>query len=373
MISIFDLLVLSSIPGVGSGRLRMLISRFETIEDLSSASPKEISGIDGFSKNLALQVTHFLKGSLRDEAQKNAEQQLSRINKIGGKIIPWWDHSYPDLLKKIYDPPAYLYIHGEFAESDAYAIAIVGTRSPTAYGIAMTERFGYEIALKGITVVSGLARGIDTIAHQSALKAGGRTIAVIGSGLDRMYPPENKSLAERIVEQGAVISEFPMGAKPDAVNFPKRNRIVSGLSLGTLVIESAIDGGALITATTALDQNREVFAVPGNINSKRSHGVNHLIKNGRAKLVESFEDIAAELQVKLRPILQAIPGERPKPLPDMTLFEQSIYNLLNEQPRQIDSISEESSLSISDTLVNLLNLEFKGLVKQLPGKMFIRN
>jgi DNA processing protein len=217
-----------------------------------------------------------------------------------------------------------------------------------------------------------LARGIDTLAHTSALKAGGRTIAIIGSGLDRIYPPENRSLAEKIIDQGVMISEYIMGAKPDAANFPKRNRLVSGISLGTVIIETDVNGGAMITATTALDQNREVFALPGNIGGKRSRGGNLLIKSGRAKLVESFDDIVAELQVRLRPILKDSDSMQQKPLPEMNLFEQTIFDVLSDEPCHIDAIAECANVSISDALVNLLNLEFKGMIKQLPGKMFIR-
>ena len=353
--------------------MRVLVSHFGDMNEIIHSSPREIANVEGFSKRLALEVTHFFKAPQFGDAVEEAEQQLKELDKIGGRILTWWDSGFPDLLKKIYDPPAYLFVRGSFFPSDAYAIAIVGTRTPSNYAISMAERFSREIASKGITVISGLARGIDTVAHQAALKAGGRTIAVIGSGLDWIYPPENKSLVEKIVERGVLVSEFAMGAKPDAMNFPKRNRIVSGMSLGTLIVETDINGGAMITATTALDQNREVFAIPGNVGGKRSRGANHLIKSGRAKLVESLDDIIAELQVKLRPILGKDPEEEGRPLPELTLFEQRILELLDDIPRHIDAISETSSLSISDSLVNLLNLEFKGLIKQLPGKMFIRN
>ncbi|MFI5252775.1 MAG: DNA-processing protein DprA [Bacteroidota bacterium] len=373
MIPVFDIIVLSRIPGIGVSRLRQFISHFRDAELIYKVSPKEIVEVEGFSRKLATEVAHFLKSSELDAAKKLAEIQLSKINSVGGRIVTCLDKTYPDLLKKIYDPPPFLFIRGEFSSNDAYSIAIVGTRTASDYGVSMAEKFSHEISSRGITVISGLARGIDTVAHVSALKAGGRTIAVMGSGLDKIYPPENRSLAEKIVDQGVLISECLMGAKPDAVNFPKRNRIVSGMSLGTLIIETDIDGGAMITATTALDQNREVFAIPGNIGGKRCRGANLLIKTGRAKLVESFDDIAAELQVKLRPILTTQPGYERKPLPEMTLFEQTVFNVLSDVPCQIDAIADTTKLSISETLVNLLNLEFKGIIKQLPGKMFIRN
>jgi DNA processing protein len=259
---------------------------------------------------------------------------------------------------------------GHFTSNDKNSIAIVGTRHPSLYGQTTTEIFVRELAELGLTVVSGLARGIDTQAHQTALKSKGRTIAVIGSGLDVPYPPENRKLLEAIAEQGAVVSEFPMGAKPDATNFPRRNRIISGLSLGTVIVESGEDGGAMITASTALDQNREVFAVPGNITEKRSAGANKLIREGRAKLVQRVQDILEELGPQMRHLLKK---ERAiDPPVELTLFERNVLNILGDQPVQIDTISELAETSTADALVNLLSLEFKGLVRQLPGKMFVR-
>ncbi len=221
----------------------------------------------------------------------------------------------------------------------------------------------------GLTVVSGLARGIDTAAHTAALKAGGRTLAVIGSGIDVIYPSENKRLAERISHKGAILSEYEMGAKPDAVNFPRRNRIISGLALGTLIVETTETGGAMITASTALDQNREVFAVPGPITENRSRGTNLLIKEGRAKLVEQVDDIVSELQTKLRPRLRT--EEKKIEIP-LSLFEKRLFDCLGSGPLHIDAIAAQTGLATSDALVNLLSLEFKGIVKQLPGKMFVR-
>ena len=261
---------------------------------------------------------------------------------------------------------------GGLTEGDRFAVAIVGTRNPTPYGATMAEKFAQELARLGIVVVSGLARGIDTIVHAAAVKAGGRTLAVIGSGLDVMYPPENRNLAERIAARGAVISECEMGTKPDAGNFPRRNRIISGLTLGTLVIETDVGGGAMITASTALDQNREVFAVPGNVTTKQSRGCHTLIKNGRATLAESIDDILAELAPKLRPILkESAKGESKLPV-QITLFEKTVYDVLSDNPCHIDIVAESAGISTADALVSLLGLEFKGFVRQLPGKMFVR-
>jgi DNA processing protein len=372
MFSVFDLLVLSQIPQIGQNRLRMLVSHFGEPSEVIRASAKEIAAVEGFNKKLASHITHFFRGSDYEEAKRSAERQLSKLNKVEGQLVTFWEKRYPEALKKIYDPPPFLFVHGEFTEQDQYAIAIVGTRTPSSYGVTMAERFSHDIAKYGITIVSGLARGIDTIAHLTALKDKRRTLAVMGSGLDVIYPSENKSLAERIAQHGALISEYEMGAKPDAVNFPRRNRIISGLSLGALIIESDVGGGAMITASTALDQNREVFALPGNINSKRSHGCNTLIKDGRAKLVETVDDIIAELGPKLRPLLKdAVTTERKQPI-ELTLFEKKLYDILSNDPRHIDTIAEQAACSTADALINLLSLEFKNLVKQLPGKMFIR-
>ncbi len=371
MVSVFDLLVLSQIPNIGSNRLRALVSHFGNSSGVFQASVKDIAAVDSFSKKLAAQVVHFREQVEFEGARRYAEKQLSRLNTIEGRILTFWDKQYPEPLKKIYDPPPFLFVRGEVCEDDKYSIAIVGTRSPSDYGNSMAEKFSQEFTRIGITVVSGLARGVDTVAHSIAIKNGGRTLAVIGSGLDVVYPPENRSLFERIATQGAVMSEYGMGAKPDAVNFPRRNRIISGLSLGTLVIETDINGGAMITANTALDQNREVFALPGTVTSKRSRGCHALIKDGRAKLVESVEDVLDELSSKLRPLFKHTPREEHEPA-NISLFEKTIYDSLGEDPLHIDLIAERSGSTTADALVHLLGLEFKGLVKQLPGKLFVR-
>ena len=372
MFSILDLLVLSQIPGIGSNRLRALVSHFGDPTTVLHASAREIASMEGFSRRLASLTANFMKNSAFDDAKKHAQTQLSKVNNLDAHILTFWDKKYPDALKRIFDPPPFLFVRGEMLDEDRFGIGIVGTRSPSEYGVRMAERFSSELSKLGITIVSGLARGIDTVAHLIALKSGGRTFAVVGSGLDIIYPAENRNLAERLIQHGAMISEYDMGAKPDAANFPRRNRIISGLTLGTLIVETDVNGGAMITASTALDQNREVFAIPGNIGSKRSRGCHALIKDGRAKLVETVDDILEELAAKLRPLLKTSPGEERKPPIDLTMFERKIYDNVRHDPIHIDRIAEESGTSISDVLVNLLSLEFKGLVKQLPGKMFLR-
>jgi DNA processing protein len=233
----------------------------------------------------------------------------------------------------------------------------------------MASMFSEGLAGLGLTVVSGLARGIDTVAHAAALRAGGRSIAVIGSGLDVPYPPENRALADRISGQGAVVSEYPMRTKPDAVNFPRRNRIVSGLALGTIVVETGVDGGAMITAAMALDQNREVFAIPGPVNGRRPSGTHRLIREGKAMLLEQVEEVLAELG-----LAGSAAAVRPTPADAvaLNLFEQKLLDAVGEQPEHIDLLAARAGLSIADTLVHLLSLEFKSLIRQHPGKVFSR-
>lgn len=372
MFNVKDLIILSRIPGIGPNRLRILVSHFENPTEALAGSAREIANIEGFSKKLAVAVSSFKKSSKYSEASKYADHQLSKLNKAGGNIVTFWGKEYPEFLKKIYDPPPYMFVKGGIKNEDKYSIAIVGTRNPSHYGITIAEKFSQELSRLGITIVSGLARGIDTVAHNAVIKIGGRTISVIGSGIDVIYPPENKNLFEKISEIGAVVSEYDMGTQPDAGNFPRRNRIISGISLGTIIIETTIDGGAMITANTALDQNRDVFAVPGLITEKRSTGCNTLIRDGRAKLVTAIDDILEELEYKLRPILKGTAILAPKPEPELSLFEKKIYEILNEEPLHIDLLSEKAGMSTTDALVNLLNLEFKGLVKQIPGKLFLR-
>jgi DNA processing protein len=360
-----DLFLLLSVAGIGPGKLRNLLAKFRSTKNILAADYQSLMNVEGISTNLAKRIRKA--SHERDETEKFTEKELKKLEKLGGKLITIWDQEYPPLLKKIYDPPILFYLLGDFTESDQYSIAIVGTRQPTNYGKVQTEKISMDLAKQGITIISGMARGIDSIAHNAAIKTGGRTIAVVGSGLDVIYPAENRKLFEKIAETGAVVSEFLLGTKPDAQNFPRRNRIISGLSLGVVVIETGIQGGAMQTASLALDQNREVFALPGNVGVKQSDGTNLLIQKGEAKLITSADDVITELEIKLKPVL----GKNiPKQQIDLTLFEEKIINVMNSQPLQIDKIALLANLSTSDCLVHLLSLEFKGLIKQLPGKMF---
>lgn len=279
------------------------------------------------------------------------------------------DKNYPKILKQIHKPPKELYVKGRILGDTEFAIAIVGSRIASMYGLTTAERLGYELASRGLVVVSGLARGIDSASHKGALKAHGKTIAVLGSGLDIIYPPENKKLAEEIVEKnGALISEFPMGAPPAPKNFPQRNRIISGLSLAVVVVEAAKDSGALITADFALEQNREVFAVPGKVDSATSFGTNKLIKEG-AKLVQTADDIMDELGLKLK----ASKGSAAEALkPNISQDEKAVYESLSGEAKYLDDVVEEAKLPLNKTQEILLRLQIRKLVRELPGKHFIR-
>ncbi len=360
-----NLRLLLSVEGIGAGKLRNLLKQFRSLDNILSADLNSLSSVESISANQAKRIIGGKK--LKPDIQHQVEKDLSRLSKLNASIISVWDSCYPSILKKIYDPPLMLYVIGEITEKDNFAIAVVGTRIPTNYGSIQCEKIAGELASQNITIVSGLARGIDSVAHKSALKSGGRTIAVIGSGLDVIYPPENKKLFNEIAINGAIVSEYPLGTKPDAQNFPKRNRIISGLSLGCLVVETALTGGAMQTAAFSLDQNREVFAIPGNLGVRQSEGTNKLIQKGEAKLVSKAEDILVELELKLKPVI----GKNiPKPSIHLNMFEEKIMSTLQNDPLQIDIISTLTALSTSECLVHLLSLEFKGLVKQLPGKVF---
>ena len=356
---------LLEIEGLGPAKILNLISKFHSPKNVFVKGLSSLSKTELISTILSKRI--ISKSKRIKDVREKLERELESLNKHKFRLITYFDKEYPEILKNIYFPPILLYLNGIPEEKDYQSVAIVGTRTPTPYGKGITEKISGELSEQKVTIVSGLARGIDSIAHRTALKYYNRTISVIGSGLDKIYPPENKNLAEQISENGAVISEYPLGTNPDAQNFPRRNRIISGLSLGTLVIETRLNGGAMQTAAYALEQNREVFAVPGNLDVKQSEGTNILIQKGEAKLVKNAEDILIELDLKLKP---EVGRNIPKPSVDLNMFEEKILNVLNHEPMQIDKISEASTLSTSDCLVNLLSLEFKGLVKQLPGKQF---
>jgi len=326
------------------------------------ASAKALSVVPGIDRGTADRVGLA-------PGKEFAKRQMERLQNSGTRLLTFWDTDYPTSLKEIYDPPAFLFVKGRIESVDECAVAIVGTRQPSNYGKLVAEKLSVQLAALGITIVSGLAYGIDTAAHQSTVRSGGRTIAVLGSGVDRIYPSENEKLAHRIIEQGAVVSEFPMGCGPDRANFPRRNRLIGGMSLGVIVVEAGEKSGALITASMALEQNREVFAVPGNIDSKKSVGCNALIKEG-AQVVTDVEDVLNVLSPKLGQIEKT--PDKTMETPGLTEREQVVFSSLSNQAKHIDDLAKELKLSTSQLLSVLLNLELKNIVKQNPGKLFVR-
>jgi DNA processing protein len=358
-------LALFTVPNVGPVRYISLVKHFGSPEKVLSASEKELAELPDIGPVTA--------SSIRNQVfWDKTEEQVKLLEKNQIKIVTFKDENYPENLKSIYDPPPFLFLKGEIRKEDQNAVAIVGCRSASVYGKRITERIGRELAKNGITIVSGLARGIDSIAHLSALKENGRTLAVFGSGLDVIYPPENKKLAEEIVSNGAIISEFFLGTKPEAPNFPRRNRIISGLSLGVVIVEAGTKSGALVTASCALEQNREVFAIPGNLGSKNSEGTNALIKQG-AKLVTTVEDILEELKITTKGKRPDSSAQTEKDISHLSEMERNIFKLISDEPYHIDKIATQASVSLPQALSALLSLELKGLVKQLSGKMFVRS
>lgn len=353
---------LSSIPGVGRITFRKLANHFGSPKHALFASPDELKELTGLSDKV---IAEIRSSSWRDFA----EQEIEKAAETGVAIITADDPAFPENLRNTPDPPLYLYVKGALQPEDKNAVAIVGTRKPTHYGTAVTQRFASELASAGFVVVSGMARGIDTQAHRSALTAKGRTIAALGCGIDVAYPPENKGLMEQISKSGAVVTENPFGTKPEAGYFPARNRIISGLSLGTVIIEAAEDSGSLITAKFSLEQGRKLYAVPGNIGSLTSRGANRLIKQG-ATLVESAEDILKALGSKgsAEPLTHDS-----RPLPALTQEEETVFRCITSEPKHIDRIMNECRAAAGRLSGVLLSLELKGLAKQLPGKYYVRD
>jgi len=361
MESLIQWLGLKSVPGVGNRLFFHLIEHFESPKKVFSAPKVELLKVEGVSDRLVPVIQRY-------KIPKEVKEDLSLAQKNGVKIITFSDSDYPSLLRHIHDPPPVLYVRGK-VHGDSLNIAIVGSRNPTSYGRTVTERLSGDLAQRGFTVVSGMARGIDAAAHIGALATEGKTVAVLGSGMGTIYPAENKSLFYRIAESGAVISEFPFLTPPEAHNFPVRNRIISGLSLGTVIVEATHRSGSLITARLAAEQGREVFAVPGSITSFKSMGTHRLIKQG-AKLVEHVEDILEELNLD-----QPIPSidTKEKPAIPLTPEEKKILNELSPYPIHIDKLVRNLSLSAAQVSSLLLQLELKGLVTQSPGKLFTRS
>lgn len=347
----------SLIPGVGPVRLARLIDHFGDLEVAWRANATQLAraGLD----------TRTVEAVVAYRQTLDVDSQLARAERLGVKLLTLEDPRYPERLRQVYAPPPLIYVWGEVLPQDDLSVSVVGTRRATVYGRQATERIVSGLARAGVTIISGLARGIDSYAHKTTLDSGGRTLAVLGCGVDVVYPSENARLARSIVERGALISEYPLGSPPESGNFPARNRLISGLSRGTLVVEADMTSGALITAKFAVEQNRDVFAVPGSILARASEGTNWLIQTG-AKLTTSPEDILEELnlvavgrQLEMRELLPA----------DET--ESALLRHLSAEPRHVDEVARATGLPIATVTSTLTMMELKGLVRQMGGMNYV--
>ena len=379
-------IALRLVTGVGRQAYKSLLETFGSPYKVFHASYEELISVSGIGSKTAFYIRRFCDWS-------KAENELNQLKQLNINVITCLDNQYPEILKNIYDYPPILYVKG-ILKRDDLNIALVGSRIASTYGKFTTEKLARELALNGMTVVSGMTRGIDSAAHRGALAGRGRTIAVLGCGLDIIYPPENKNLYSEIADNGAVISELALGTPPNAPNFPMRNRIISGLSLGVVVVEANERSGSLITARIALEQGREVFAVPGNVDTIGSRGTNKLIKEG-AKLIENVKDIIEEImpQNERKKCFMLVEGQDEKiknmkksqdrknsscttesayDISNFSNNEKIIFNILTSKPVDIDAIVETSGLNVNETLNCLLNLELYDAILQLPGKLYKR-
>jgi DNA processing protein len=355
-------LAFGRVKGLGGIGFKKLAARFADPTEAFLASAAELAQIEGLHRDV-------VDGLMKFSGWDDIEEELRHIRDAGIEILPFTSPAYPERLRVIPDPPPLLYLKGQLCAEDDRAVAIVGSRSASEYGRRVARDLARGLASFGFTVVSGLARGIDGAAHASALQAGGRTVAVLGSGVERPYPPEHEELYRRISEHGAVLSEFPVGTRPMAFNFPARNRLISGLSLGVVVVEATEKSGSLITAALALEQGREIFAVPGEAGASRSRGAHRLIREG-AKLVETVDDIVEEIAPQLMgragistQVARVLP-------PDAGENTRKILALLQDNSLQVDQLIERSGLPAAQVLEILLDLELQGFVRQSPGKLY---
>jgi DNA processing protein len=361
------LVALNLVEGVGPVRVRQLLEHFGDAPAILKASKQQLLQVRGIGEDTARNISGW-------EKSVDLAGELKRISDFGCHVLTQADENYPALLREIYDPPIVLYVKGALTAKDKNAVAMVGSRMTTHYGIEVARKLAYQLAYVGVTVVSGGARGIDTAAHQGALTGKGRTVAVLGTGINIVFPPENNELFERIAANGAVITQFPFNRTADKQSFPIRNRIVAGMTLGTVVVEANLTSGALITANMAVEAGRQIFAVPGRIDSPRSKGCHELIKKG-AKLCEGAEDILSEFEYLFpasnRP---AAPNETGVlPALELSQNEQKAFDALTNEESTIDEVIRRSGLPSSAVSVALLSLEMKRVVKQLPGKLFAKN
>lgn len=355
--------------GVEDVTLRHLMESFDSPQAVLEASRSDLLAVPGLKQEMIDRIPQCMDDRV-------ADQEFDRVLNLGCSVVTMCDANYPERLKAIHDAPPVLYTLGTFEEADRHAVAIVGARRSTAYGRAMTEHLSSGLAQKGFTIVSGMARGIDGWAHRAALDAGGRTVAVLGCGVDVTYPPEHDQLKQTIQRHGVVVTEFPLGTPPHRAHFPKRNRMISGLTLGTVVVEAAGRSGSLITARLALEQGREVFAVPGNVGNESSEGANHLIQQG-AKLVGRVEDIVEELLPQLDAVFVAGLSQPSSVSDNATPAELSedmmiLYRLLQAGQMHIDALVQDSGLHVSTVSGRLLEMELNGCVEQLTGQWYRR-
>ncbi len=347
----------SKVPGIGPARLRALLDYYGDVASAWQANPGELRAI-GLDKR-------SVESLVKIRSQLDLETELEKLKKFNISVFTWDSPDYPSLLRNISDAPPALYVRGSLRPQDEWAVAVVGTRQATAYGKECTQLLVNGLAQNGVTVVSGLAYGIDTEAHQTAINAGGRTIAVLGCGVDIIYPTENKKLGQAIIEHGALVSEYPLGTNPEGGNFPRRNRIISGLSLGVLFVEGTTQSGARITADYALEQGREVFAVPGSILRQSGSGPNYLIQNG-AKLVTQVNDILEELNLTM--VVQHVEARAIMPENEL---EAVLLKQLSTEPMHIDDLGQTTGLAAAELASALTMMELKGMVRQVGGMNYV--
>jgi DNA processing protein len=345
------------VKGIGSVRFKMLLDAFGNAEAAWNASPEAILEV-GLSRKIVESFQRVRKGV-------SLELVSERLSALDAQVLTWEDEAYPRHLKEIDQPPPVIYLRGRLLPEDEWAVAIVGTRRVTAYGRQVAEDVATALARNGVTIVSGLARGVDSIAHQAALNAGGRTLAVLGSGVDLVYPPENRKLAAQIMEHGALVSDYALGTPPDGINFPPRNRIISGLSMAVIVVEAGDTSGALITASFAAEQGRDVFAVPGNINAPQSKGTNRLIRDGAQPLLDP-QDVLEALNLTMVTEHQAVRVALPT-----DPVESKLYKLLSHEPKHVDEIRAQANMPIETVSATLVMMELKGMVKQVGGMSYV--
>ena len=352
-------IALARIPRVGRVRIAQLEDHFGRMEAAWSASPGELraAGLDAGT----------VAAILEERPRIDPDDELERLQRAGVRALTMHDNGYPPQLREVYDRPPVLFVRGALTPADEWAVAVVGTRRVTVYGRQVAEEMARGLAANRVTVVSGLARGVDAVAHRAALEAGGRTIGVLACGLDLVYPPEHKRLAEQIIEQGALVSDYPLGTQPRSEYFPRRNRILSGVSLGVLIVEGDVKSGAMITARQALEQNREVFAVPGSIYSPNSRGTNKLIQEGEAKLTLDVQDVLAELNLTMAShqmeMAELLPADD---------TESVLMRIIGPEPTHIDEVRRDTGLPIALVTSTLAMLELKGLVRQVGRMNYIR-